>query len=72
MWLNGKKIPIKAFKDYVDFFIKGHEDASGNQMKAVYEQVGIIENVDRIPELQSLIVSVCRYLYMFVYKMLQQ
>ena len=41
VWLNGKKIPIKAFKDYVDFFIKGHEDASGNQMKAVYEQVGI-------------------------------
>ena len=42
VYLNGKKVPIKAFKDYVDFFIKGHEDASGNQMKAVYEQVGVI------------------------------
>ena len=23
VYLNGKKIPIKSFKDYVDFFIKG-------------------------------------------------
>jgi len=38
VYLNGKKIPIKSFKDYVDFFIKGHEDATGQQVKAVYEQ----------------------------------
>ena len=40
VYLNGKKIPIKSFKDYVEFFIKGHEDQTGNQVKAVYEQAG--------------------------------
>ena len=32
VYLNGKKIPIKSFKDYVDFFIKGKEDETGNQL----------------------------------------
>lgn len=36
--LNGKRIPVKDFKDYVDFFIKGHEDETGNPVKAIYEQ----------------------------------
>ncbi|XP_059098598.1 DNA topoisomerase 2-alpha-like [Tigriopus californicus] len=36
--LNGKRIPVKNFKDYVDFFIKGHEDETGNPVKAIYEQ----------------------------------
>ncbi len=26
-------------QDYVDFFIKGHEDETGNQIKCVYENV---------------------------------
>jgi len=37
VYLNGKRIPIKNFKDYVDAFIKGHEDETGNQIKAIHE-----------------------------------
>ena len=55
VFLNGKKIPIKSFKDYVDLFIKvghrgtnlhdscypqGKDDDAGNQLKCVYEQAG--------------------------------
>ncbi len=40
VYLNGKKLPVKNFKDYVDYFIKGHEDATGNQIKAVHEVAG--------------------------------
>ena len=39
MFLNGKKLPLKNFKDYVDYFIKGHEDATGGQIKCVHEMV---------------------------------
>jgi len=31
---------FQGFKDYVDHFIKGHEDETGNQIKATYEQCG--------------------------------
>jgi DNA topoisomerase-2 len=37
VFLNGKKIGVKNFKDYVDFFLKGHEDDTGSQIKAVHE-----------------------------------
>ena len=37
VFLNGKKIPIKGFKDYVELFIKDKEDETGNKLKCVYE-----------------------------------
>lgn len=38
VYLNGKRIPIKSFKDYVDLFLKGREDDTGNQIKCIYEK----------------------------------
>ena len=35
VFLNGKKLPVKDFKSYVDFFLKGHEDESQNQIKCI-------------------------------------
>ncbi|OAD58830.1 DNA topoisomerase 2 [Eufriesea mexicana] len=40
VYLNGTKIPVKNFKDYVDFYIKGREDDIGNPLKVVYESCG--------------------------------
>jgi len=40
VFLNGQRLPVKGFKDYVDLFIKGKEDETGNQLKCVYEQCG--------------------------------
>lgn len=40
VYLNGTKIPVKSFKDYVDFYIKGREDDIGNPLKIVYESCG--------------------------------
>ncbi|KAG7209142.1 hypothetical protein KM043_015285 [Ampulex compressa] len=40
VYLNGTRIPIKNFKDYVDLYIKGREDDIGNQLKIVYESCG--------------------------------
>lgn len=40
VFLNGTKIPVKNFKDYVDFYIKGREDDVGNPLKIVYENCG--------------------------------
>ncbi|KAL1128861.1 hypothetical protein AAG570_013395 [Ranatra chinensis] len=39
VFLNGKKLPIKNFKDYIDLYIKGKEDEVGNPLKVVYENV---------------------------------
>ncbi len=39
VFLNGKRIPVKTFKDYVDFFIQGHMDETGQQVKCVHEVV---------------------------------
>lgn len=39
VYLNGKRIPVKSFKDYVELFIKGKEDDVGNPLKCVYESV---------------------------------
>ncbi|XP_024882454.1 DNA topoisomerase 2 isoform X2 [Temnothorax curvispinosus] len=40
VYLNGSRIPVKNFKDYVDFYIKGKEDDVGNPLKVVYENCG--------------------------------
>jgi DNA topoisomerase-2 len=40
VFLNGKRLPVKNFKDYVDFFIKGKEDEAGSQLKCVHEACG--------------------------------
>ncbi|XP_029170014.1 DNA topoisomerase 2 isoform X2 [Nylanderia fulva] len=37
VYLNGTRIPVKNFKDYVDFYIKGKDDDIGNPLKVVYE-----------------------------------
>lgn len=37
VFLNGSRIPVKSFKDYVDLYIKGKEDDAGNPFKIVYE-----------------------------------
>ncbi|XP_032783705.2 DNA topoisomerase 2 isoform X2 [Daphnia magna] len=39
VFLNGKRLPIKNFKDYVDLCLKGKDDDDGNQLKCVYEAV---------------------------------
>ena len=40
VYLNGTKVPVKNFKDYIDFYIKGREDDIGNPLKIVYENCG--------------------------------
>ncbi|CAB0028142.1 unnamed protein product [Trichogramma brassicae] len=37
VFLNGTRVPIKNFKDYVDLYIKGKEDDAGNPLKVIYE-----------------------------------
>ncbi|XP_054285713.1 DNA topoisomerase 2-like [Macrosteles quadrilineatus] len=39
VYLNGKRLPIKSFKDYVELFVKGKEDDMGNAIKIIYENV---------------------------------
>jgi len=38
VFLNGKRLTIKNFKDYVDLFLKEREDEAGNQIKFIYEK----------------------------------
>nr|NVI79299.1 topoisomerase 2 [Cucujiformia] len=40
VFLNGSRIPVKSFKDYIDLFIKDKEDDMGNSLKVVHEQAG--------------------------------
>nr|MBE5727556.1 topoisomerase 2 [Cucujiformia] len=40
VFLNGSRIPVKTFKDYIDLFIKDKEDDMGNSLKVVHEQAG--------------------------------
>ncbi|XP_036151138.1 DNA topoisomerase 2 isoform X2 [Monomorium pharaonis] len=40
VYLNGTRIPVKTFKDYIDCYIKGKEDDFGNPLKVVYESCG--------------------------------
>lgn len=39
VFLNGKKLPIKNFKDYIDLYLKDNNDDAGNPLKVVYENV---------------------------------
>ncbi|XP_074640102.1 DNA topoisomerase 2-alpha-like isoform X2 [Tubulanus polymorphus] len=39
VFLNGKKLPIKGFKDYVDLFVKDKVDENNEPLKVVYEEV---------------------------------
>ncbi|KAB7496958.1 DNA topoisomerase 2 [Armadillidium nasatum] len=39
VYLNGKKVPVKGFKDYVEHLLKEKEDDMGNPVKCVYEAV---------------------------------
>lgn len=40
VFLNGSRIQLKTFKDYVDLYTKGKEDDTGNPLKIAYEQCG--------------------------------
>nr|MBE5727549.1 topoisomerase 2 [Cucujiformia] len=40
VFLNGTRIPIKNFKDYIDLYVKNKEDETGNPVKIVHEQAG--------------------------------
>ncbi|XP_057320672.1 DNA topoisomerase 2 [Microplitis mediator] len=40
VYLNGTRVPVKNFKDYVDLYIKGKEDDAGNPLKIAYEACG--------------------------------
>ncbi|KAF2905680.1 hypothetical protein ILUMI_00490 [Ignelater luminosus] len=37
VFLNGKRLPVKNFKDYIDLYIKNKEDDAGNPIKIIYE-----------------------------------
>ncbi|XP_037557472.1 DNA topoisomerase 2-alpha [Dermacentor silvarum] len=37
VYLNGKRLPVKGFKDYVQLFVKDKEDEAGNPLTVVYE-----------------------------------
>ncbi|KAF7488976.1 DNA topoisomerase 2-beta [Sarcoptes scabiei] len=39
VYLNGKKLPISGFKEYVEMFVKDRQDEVGNTIKMVYESV---------------------------------
>ncbi|XP_064549101.1 DNA topoisomerase 2 [Drosophila montana] len=40
VFLNGTKVPVKGFKDYIDLFIKNTDDEAGQPLKVVYEACG--------------------------------
>ncbi|XP_042332431.1 LOW QUALITY PROTEIN: DNA topoisomerase 2-alpha [Sceloporus undulatus] len=39
VFLNGKKLPVKGFRSYVDMYIKDKLDETGNSLKVIHEQV---------------------------------
>ncbi|KAK7507966.1 hypothetical protein BaRGS_00000931 [Batillaria attramentaria] len=39
VFLNGKKVPVKGFRDYIDLYVKDKTDEAGQPLKVVYEQV---------------------------------
>lgn len=39
VYLNGKRVPVKNFKDYVELYLKDKVDDADNPVKAVYENV---------------------------------
>lgn len=40
VFLNGNKISVKSFKEYVDLYVKGKDDDTGSPLKIVYENCG--------------------------------
>ena len=40
VYLNGKRVPIKNFNDYVGLYLKGLEDETGNPLKSISDQCG--------------------------------
>nr|NVI79318.1 topoisomerase 2 [Cucujiformia] len=38
VFLNGTRIPVKTFKDYIDLYVKDMEDVQGRPLKIVHEQ----------------------------------
>ena len=40
VYLNGKRLPINSFKDYVGLFTKNQQDESGNALKVIHDQCG--------------------------------
>lgn len=40
VFLNGQKLPVKGFKQYVEQYVKGKYDDNNEPLKVVYEQVG--------------------------------
>mgnify|MGYP002717153157 FL=1 len=39
VFLNGKKLPISGFKEYVELFVKDRQDEIGNDIKVVHQKV---------------------------------
>lgn len=39
VFLNGSKLPVKNFKDYIDLYVKENHDDAGNPLKICYENV---------------------------------
>lgn len=39
VYLNGVKLPVRNFKDYIDLYIKENNDDAGNPLKVCYESV---------------------------------
>nr|NVI79288.1 topoisomerase 2 [Cucujiformia] len=39
VFLNGSRVPVKTFKDYIDLYIKDKEDEMGNPLKVIHEVV---------------------------------
>nr|NVI79304.1 topoisomerase 2 [Cucujiformia] len=40
VFLNGTRVPIKNFKDYIELYVKDKEDEAGNPLKIIHEQSG--------------------------------
>ena len=40
VYLNGKRVPVNSFKDYVGLFTKNKLDDAGNALKVTYDQCG--------------------------------
>ncbi|XP_071449060.1 DNA topoisomerase 2-alpha [Hetaerina americana] len=39
VYLNGKKLPVKSFKDYVELYLKDKKDETGQSLKSIHEVV---------------------------------
>uniref|UniRef100_A0A8D0DLJ7 DNA topoisomerase 2 n=1 Tax=Salvator merianae TaxID=96440 RepID=A0A8D0DLJ7_SALMN len=39
VFLNGKKLSVQGFRSYVDLYVKGKEDETGNALKIIHEEV---------------------------------